>query len=40
MESGRGRGLSQLAPAALLVALAGCPQLMADDFDVLDAVRT
>ncbi|HEU4579222.1 MAG TPA: LamG domain-containing protein [Polyangiaceae bacterium] len=40
MQSGRGRGSSQLAPAALLVVLAGCPQLMDDDFQFSDRLHT
>lgn len=40
MESGKGRGLRQLACLALLLPLAGCPQLMSDDFDFFAAVHT
>lgn len=39
MESGKGRGLCQLACLALLLPITGCPQLMSDDFDFFGAVH-
>jgi hypothetical protein len=39
MDSGQGHGRRRLAPVTLLVALAGCPQLMDDDFAFVDRVQ-